>query len=221
MNAPELLPTRTSGFAAGTLVHTSEGLHPIDRVKVGDLVLSKSEQDSGQNFKRVLRTFKHRPTRVVRVVYFHEASPDRTRFVDASPGHLIWVTGQGWTEARLLFSGFGENKLLELKDGSHMVARRVNRVLLTKTPNVGWISSFANQAEGMGYEWDFEAQKLCRSGVPAMEDIQFDDDPPSLEVPMYNLEVEEFHTYYVGAEGVWVHNDSMLSDRSVDADAQR
>lgn len=27
-----------------------------------------------------------------------------------------------------------------------------------------------------------------------------------LQVKIFNLEVEDFHTYYVGAKGVWVHN---------------
>ena len=32
-------------------------------------------------------------------------------------------------------------------------------------------------------------------------------------VPVYNLEVEEFHTYFVGEAGIWVHNcDTELSD---------
>ena len=26
---------------------------------------------------------------------------------------------------------------------------------------------------------------------------------------VYNLEVEDFHTYYVGKAGVWVHNKSL------------
>ena len=33
----------SSGFVAGTLVHTDKGLVPIQNLKVGDLVLSKNE----------------------------------------------------------------------------------------------------------------------------------------------------------------------------------
>ena len=29
-----------------------------------------------------------------------------------------------------------------------------------------------------------------------------------LKLPVYNLEVEDFHTYYVGEYGVWVHNQN-------------
>jgi len=30
---------------------------------------------------------------------------------------------------------------------------------------------------------------------------------PEEKARVYNLEVDEFHTYYVGELGVWVHND--------------
>ena len=29
---------------------------------------------------------------------------------------------------------------------------------------------------------------------------------PYLRVAVYNLDVEDFHTYYVGAKGFWVHS---------------
>ncbi|WP_428717436.1 hypothetical protein [Undibacterium curvum] len=29
---------------------------------------------------------------------------------------------------------------------------------------------------------------------------------PYLKLPVYNLEVDDFHTYYVGKIGIWVHN---------------
>ena len=36
-------------------------------------------------------------------------------------------------------------------------------------------------------------------------DIYISDDP-LFKARVYNLEVEDFHTYYVGELGVWVHN---------------
>ena len=30
--------------------------------------------------------------------------------------------------------------------------------------------------------------------------------PEEDELPVYDLEVDEFHTYFVGTFGVWVHN---------------
>ena len=31
-------------------------------------------------------------------------------------------------------------------------------------------------------------------------------EPQELPVTVYNLEIEKFHTYFVGKDGVWVHN---------------
>jgi len=48
-----------NGLVAGTLVHTDKGLVPIEQLKVGDMVLSKHESNTGeQAYKRVVSTFK-------------------------------------------------------------------------------------------------------------------------------------------------------------------
>jgi hypothetical protein len=48
-----------NGMVAGTLVHTDKGLVPIEQLKVGDMVLSKHESNTGeQAYKSVVSTFK-------------------------------------------------------------------------------------------------------------------------------------------------------------------
>jgi hypothetical protein len=39
----------TSGFVSGTLVHTDKGLVPIERLKIGDKVLSKAADGLGRS----------------------------------------------------------------------------------------------------------------------------------------------------------------------------
>jgi hypothetical protein len=47
-------------FVAGTLVHTKEGLKPIEEIKVGDYVLSKPESGEGELcYQPVTRTFEY------------------------------------------------------------------------------------------------------------------------------------------------------------------
>lgn len=49
-------PNQNKGFVAGTLVHTDKGLVPIEQVQVGDMVLSKHENDFGKTtYNRVIR----------------------------------------------------------------------------------------------------------------------------------------------------------------------
>jgi hypothetical protein len=51
-------------FIAGTLVHTREGLRPIEEIKVGDYVLSKPEDGCGKpEYKKVLKTLRLRKKR--------------------------------------------------------------------------------------------------------------------------------------------------------------
>ena len=45
---------KNSGFVAGTLVHTDQGLVPIQDIKVGDLVLSKHENGESEKPINVL-----------------------------------------------------------------------------------------------------------------------------------------------------------------------
>lgn len=46
-------------FLAGTLIHTEQGLVPIEQIKVGDRVLSKDESGEGELvYKPVVRTVK-------------------------------------------------------------------------------------------------------------------------------------------------------------------
>ncbi len=54
-------------FVAGTLVHTKEGLRPIEQIKVGDYVLSKPESGEGElSYQRVTRTYEYED----REIYF-------------------------------------------------------------------------------------------------------------------------------------------------------
>jgi hypothetical protein len=47
-----------SGFVAGTLVHTEDGLKPIEQIKVGDRVLSRHESGEGELcYQSVTQTF--------------------------------------------------------------------------------------------------------------------------------------------------------------------
>lgn len=49
-----------TGFVAGTLIHTDKGLMPIQDIKVGDLISTRPEDDSGDiEYKPVVKTFVH------------------------------------------------------------------------------------------------------------------------------------------------------------------
>jgi hypothetical protein len=60
-----------------------------------------------------------------------------------------------------------------------------------------------------GWSWQtVEASKPMEPAAFPYNDPQFGTFPEELylHLPVYNLEVEDFHTYYVGEHGIWVHN---------------
>lgn len=109
-----------TGFVAGTLIHTDKGLVPIQNIKVGNRVLSKPEDGSGDiECKPVVKTFVHEDKEmwIVRVEK-NNTSPYRLKPSDenfdiqnylradekiqsasrfssflATPNHSVWVVG--------------------------------------------------------------------------------------------------------------------------------
>ncbi len=219
-------------FAAGTLVHTKEGLKPIEQIQVGDWVLSKPEDGEGeQAYKRVAKTFSFEDKEVMRIRYGQLR--DGEYFGDnliVTPNHPFWVVGVdkslypddsllddfklGWTRADKLFPGV----LIELTTGEHVkvMSSDLNRLWKTKQPDVAW-EAHADDEQGRQISIK-DGQGISIRGFEFHPDFRDDDtfvdrltDPVWEEkwlyrCKVYNFEVEDFHTYYVGNLGAWVHN---------------
>ncbi|MBC3936114.1 hypothetical protein H8K47_12135 [Undibacterium sp. CY7W] len=213
-------------FAAGTLVHTKEGLVPIEKIKVGDWVLSKPENGGEQAYKRVLKTFAHEPAAVMRVA---GAVPNKFLSFDpviATLNHPFWLVDKGWTAARDLPEGFNTGDVkFELHDGSQTRVGACTPIFVTDQPGVGWTPSQMGDLSGLGGLRDYVNCKFLANDVKAIDRIQAlesehplykqlaleeaeksEENYPYLKLPVCNLEVEDFHTYYVGKIGIWVHN---------------
>ena len=196
-------------FPKGTLVHTQKGLVPIEQIKVGDMVLSKHESGEGeQTYKPVTRVFEHGPTKVVEVWYVEDAErPTYGGTVFTTQEHPFWVDGVGWTAARYLV-GLPELASVPLHNAKSVTIQGVRHVVATSRPNIGWVCSSGNIIDEIGIEWDFETNALHQKDAYLEDDLtyseSFHDNP--MKVPVWNLEVEDFHTYYVGKHGLWVHN---------------
>lgn len=187
-------------FVAGTLVHTKDGLVPIEQIKVGDWVLSKSEHGKGdQDYKQVVNTFVHED-KTVRNIYY--GTTDGSNYVSdlyVTDNHPFWVVGRGWTRADLLEGG----QELELADGSRVMVFANQPVFRSQQQGVGWSTCF--QDADLGAEFDFINQTVVQTHVPVDSEILYSTDP-FLKLRVYSFEVEDFHTYYVGEMGVWLHN---------------
>jgi hypothetical protein len=84
-------------FAAGTPVHTADGLRPIEEVREGDLVWSRDDETDEVQLQRVLHRFVT-PDRVILRIDLQDdfGAVDR---LQVTPPHPFW-TQRGWVAAQ-------------------------------------------------------------------------------------------------------------------------
>ena len=205
-------------FVAGTLVHTKNGLMSIEKIRVGDFVLSQPEAKGELAYKRVVKTFVHENKEVYLVDYgvmnplVDSEEFDVVNFWDGkdasdlhhlvvTPNHPFWVKGIGWTSVNQL----EPNHVLELKDGSYAVVLRALRILVTEESGIGW--TYDNHDDfGPKIDLRNDAVVVSTEDVPNDYIFSFAHSSPDAYIKrrVYNFEVEGFHTYCVGEQGVWV-----------------
>jgi hypothetical protein len=203
-------------FTKGTLVHTREGLRPIEEIKVGDYVLSSPEDGTGQpEYKQVVNTFVFRDKIIKQVGFTKHVNEDYTETVASTGDHPFWVEGVGWTRADALK---GDDKLRKA-DGSLSLA--CNTAHIFRIPE--WHPGY-KICTGLGWVFDNSSFVDCPNGILCdYENHRYDPDNLDtfyypgdlveenyLKATVYNLEVEDFHTYYVGETGIWVHNNNFM-----------
>ncbi len=85
-------------FVAGTLVHTENGLVPIEEIQEGDLVWAWDERTGDISLKLVEETFVRDSNELVCIFVNGEQ-------IIATPDHPFYVPTQGWTNAGDLLAG--------------------------------------------------------------------------------------------------------------------
>jgi hypothetical protein len=265
-------------FVAGTLVHTMEGLRPIEQIRVGDYVLSKPESGEGEAaYKKVVNTFEFDDKETWFVSWsdhslFQRLKTDITvdqlieahgqSFVVTTPNHPFWVVSSDEDELKYFESRYHDTLIkveppysrqqwvradhllpgmtMLLADGRIVNVSSSRRVYKTDRALQGWINSQRDGSEG--YAIDFSNQKVTPC-VPLLEHYReplpgryvysgyvrnindsFINDTPFEPYPaswyfskVYNLEVEDYHTYFVDKLGVWVHNTNCGAKRLAQA----
>jgi pretoxin HINT domain-containing protein len=208
-NEPEDSPPEQmgGGFVAGTLVHTDRGLVPIEQIRVGDMVLSQPQETGELAYKRVLRTFSFEDREVglveyTRVADLREDGQEQWEHLVATKNYPFFVKGIGWTRADHLDPGSQYD--LILRDGSFA------RCIYLELRN----TEVQNVALGMNIHYFDDVGTLVdlRGRPPEIIDRDTDNAYASdLEggfctQRVYNIEVEGYHTHYVGEAAVWVHD---------------
>ena len=191
------VPPVNGCFVAGTLVHTKEGLVPIEKLRVGDWVLSQPEMKGELAYRQVVKTVSFEDKAVWLVEYFlsHEKTP---RSLVVTGNHPFWVKNVGWTAAQKLSPG----QDLELRDGTAACVFKVRRIFKTETPDVGWTG---DDVTNEGPTIDLRGGQFQVSEEDTLNEYALDVQE-YLKRQVFNIEVDGFHTYYVGEAGAWVHN---------------
>jgi hypothetical protein len=105
-------PQIYSCFAPGTPVRTLSGHRPIEKLQVGDRVLTQDTSTGALGFEPIQVVYHNRPDVTLRV----ELDCGETLF--ASIYHRFWRVGKGWAMARELQSG----DVVRILGGSSRVA---------------------------------------------------------------------------------------------------
>lgn len=215
-------------FVAGTMVRTKEGFKPIEDIQIGDRVLAQPEETGQRAYKRVVRTLQFEDKEVWSVEIFPKSELDQARREDrmltdgissrlvVTANHPFWVVGLGWTRADSLDScrGLGgDYAQLQLPDGELALVSTVAQIRRTADAGIGWIQDLGNSDSGeridlrkgaISAEFDFRAADMTNLRHHN-EGVAWWNPENAYRCAVYNFEVEDFHTYYVGSLGVWVH----------------
>lgn len=221
------------GFAVGTLVHTDKGLVPIQEVQVGDRVLSRSETgeaDESNEYKRVAKVISVEDSTIVQLPYLQESSPELINILYLSDRNLVWLEeNKRWVMAIDLVTS---NKLTVINNDDSTYVWKPSEVTKLITKNGGIYGCCNGIVEDLKYGnslLKFEDGELFTCNV---DDIRHSEDKyidnlkkidlknnnvyetgfeiarigqTKFRIPLHNLVVEDFNTYFVGELGVWVH----------------
>ena len=208
-------------FVAGTSVHTKGGLKPIEQIQVGDWVLSRPESGEGEPaYKQVTRTFSFEDKEVWTLevckredVELRGSTEGLVSRIVATPNHPFWVIGKGWTA--LYHMAVGDNlitsdgKLVEIGHIEPLYKSRLSADLAFDlwTKNYsdidGWLLNFSSEID---FQTDVPTKKLISGGGHFDLGLDYNSPESFYRTKVYNLEVDDFHTYCVGPLRVWVHN---------------
>lgn len=195
-------------FSTGTPVHTPSGLVPIESVRVGDVVLSRDFASGATTQGRIARTHAS-PDQELLIVRFHKDGPgDDSMLIDTlgtTAGQTFYLKDAEWLTANALDNG----DRLELYDRSHGRVICSERLHTTNEPGIGWaIGVWGTRLnDGAGNSVDLRSH---RPDVALEESFNWpalaDRDGTVYRALVFGLEVEDFHSFFVGTLGAWVHD---------------
>ena len=142
-------------FVAGTPVMTELGLRPIESIRTGDLVLAKEIKTGQLTFRPVVQSTEREPVALVQIELESET-------LICTPGHLFWLSGQGWTRARELQPGdvlHGAREPMRVRSVSDASSQSTFNLMVEEFPN-----SFVGKSLVLTH--DVTAHEYCEETIP-------------------------------------------------------
>ncbi|MCP4363210.1 MAG: hypothetical protein GY796_34855, partial [Chloroflexi bacterium] len=110
-----------NSFTAGTLVHTEDGLVPIEEVKLGDKVYALDPDTGEYGYFEVVYLTNHSVAELLYLTIDGE-------IMEVTPNHPIYIEGRGWVAAEDVAVGDS----LRRKDGGFAQVLAIERVVLAE-----------------------------------------------------------------------------------------
>lgn len=171
-------------FDAATQVHTPYGVCEIEYLDVGSLVLSRCSVSGAQGYRRVTsKTIANCPQSCVVHLKVDESSDFPSAF-GTTVDHLIWVNGFGWIQGGFLAIGHQLEIVdpIAVPDEYRPESQKKKRLALG------------------GGRWQARVTRL------EIRDNRQEHAGEIFFRDLYNIEVEEFNTFFVDWYGVWVRS---------------
>jgi len=181
-----LIRSGAACFTAGTLVLTENGQKAIEDIQAGDKVYATNPETGESGYKEVLQTFEKETEVVVHVTY-EKDNTDRPEEVENSSAD---------EDADI----YSNENCADTTD--HVVNLQSTETTTVNTTlnhrfwtEAGWKSAGTLEAG--------DKLTLADGNTATVTNVAYED----THATVYNFEVEDFHTYYVGTESVLVHNN--------------
>lgn len=211
------LPT---GFTRGTLIHTPGGPVPIELLRVGYMVFSRST-DPGRHAEpsmatriTAVRVHEHAP--VMRIDYERPEDAWLSNHVTMAPGQPLFTLDKGWIRADELLADWEvPSKLITVSGATvHCVGKTCIRA--TDYKDMGWIQLDAIDGEGL--LWDYRLDMLIEGGR-MYDGLAWGGEryakcglPDDFRTTTYSIEVEDHHTLFAGFHGLLAGDSSRVGE---------
>ena len=194
-----LIRSGAACFTAGTLVLTENGQKAIEDIQAGDKVFAADPETGESGYKEVLQTFEKETEVVVHVTYEKDNTDSSEEVENSSADEDADI--------------YSNENCADTTD--HVVNLQSTETTTVNTTlnhrfwtEAGWKSAGTLEAG--------DKLTLADGNTATVTNVAYED----THATVYNFEVEDFHTYYVGTESVLVHNNGGNCTKTASALAQ-